>query len=62
MTTSGGRAFKAEDAAHAQALRQERAWHTPGALRRNAAGNRVNGKRGGRKRCLRAGQGPHSVG
>ena len=45
MMTSVGRAFKAEDATHAQALRQGQAWHMPGALRRNAAGNRVNGEK-----------------
>ena len=31
---SGGRAFKAEDATHAKALRQKQAWLIPGTLRR----------------------------
>lgn len=34
MVISGRRAFKAEDATHAKALRQKQAWHVPGTVRR----------------------------
>lgn len=34
MVISGRRAFKAEDATRAKALRQKQAWHVPGTVRR----------------------------